>query len=203
MSVSYSKIEGIGEILDRIHERRISYTIVKSNKGFMLKDGFIKWSVSFSPKIRCPCSETKYYGFYCYHLLWLFSYEWKFSDELIAYLTVPQIQEKFSQLAQSKQYGQMRNVLEKELAKFMREEDCFVCLESLGAKQFKRQLFECPRCHKFVHLQCMNQWIATKKSQVRKDPNYDPKKEASIERGCIYCQNKVPTQQLPGDRYFL
>jgi hypothetical protein len=188
-------------LLDRLNERiqsgQAKFELIKKNKVMTIKDGMITYRVSMYPILSCPCGKKNNSYPYCDHILYLLSFVWKVPDCVIAYLDLLPIKKQYEELAKDKKYSEMKFRLDETLKKFLSDEECGICLDSLG----NSHLFECYQCHKFVHNSCMESWIHAKIRNI-KNNNEGHGLVVSVERGCIFCQKEMKTEKLPGDSYW-
>lgn len=123
----------------------------KNNLNFFIKDGFIKYEISFTPKISCPCHKKI---MMCDHIIYILKNEFILSDFVIRYLHL--IYNDFITNSYKKKF--LNNILELKLINKFNSEDCGFCLNKLGDKNYDYQLSECSVCHIITHKKCMDIW---------------------------------------------
>lgn len=123
----------------------------KNNLNFFVKDGIIKYQVTFEPKIKCLCNSKKTL---CDHILFILYNEFKLSDFVVKYFH--HIYYDF--IKNSKNINQLNDILESKLLEKFNNDNCGFCLNKLSDKKYNYQLSQCSNCHNITHQKCMNLW---------------------------------------------
>jgi len=155
---------------------------------FSIKDGYMTMIAELYPKVMCPCmsSNTGIKYKYCKHILKIFMEYFGFSSHIVTYFHLPEINIKFHDLVMLSEdpftiNSELLEVLNKSFSG-----ECGVCSEDLNHKKFDMNLYQCQRCTKYVHSNCMQNWNTKRLDQKGNGPKKPPP-----ENGCIYCREKM------------
>lgn len=139
------------------------YRKSKQKHQYLVKDGYITFTVTISPELRCQCPS------YCCHIEYLLTTIYGLNEINLEYLY--QTYTKFVELINKPEYN-FKNI-NKDLIKYITENildyNCGICL---GRLKISDDLFNCKECQKYVHNKCMNKWFIKSKT-------------------CIYCKTPL------------
>jgi len=164
-----SRLAFITSIIDDIYKHKNIYNIVTQNNKVYITEGNIKYQIN-TKNISCQCSQHKKYdNIYCRHILY---YLWHcgLTDVVISHLDHPVIYKRFIK-------GDNCLMLERLLDEIFFDDECGVCTLSLNHPKYNYELYRCIECKKYVHFECMKNWIIFKNND-----------NIVQEKGCIYCR---------------
>jgi hypothetical protein len=125
----------------------------KSNSKYFVKDGIIKYIVSFDPKVTCQCSHL----LLCNHIMYLLEYEFLLSNFTIRYLHY--VYDDFlKNINNISGRDCLNDLLESKILDKFNNEDCGFCLSKLSDPKYKYEIYECSKCHNLTHQKCMTIW---------------------------------------------
>ena len=182
--MSQSRIKVINNYLDNLYYsfNNLSLVFTKRNKNFMLvKDGIITYKIRINNKLYCQCCDKnnyydRYNNLYCKHIFYLLKYHFKLNNYAICYLYLDEVHELFKSNYKKNKFN-LNSLLEKKIGEVINSKECAICYNNL---RVNKPLYQCSKCKNIVHMHCFNKWL-----------KYKAKDHCKINKGCIFCKEKV------------
>lgn len=173
--MNWSKLDCLGQRVDKLIQNRYKLNVSrKRNKGvkFNVKQGMYTFIVTFEQKPFCNmCGNNT-----CDHIFFILYNTLKLSDITITYLTQPKVYDFFVKELGNPGVKRLNGLIERFIIDHLKGTDCGICLECLTDQKYSIDLFQCNKCKKFVHTECITTWF--KKC-----------------RRCVYCNSKDHSTQ--------